>query len=251
MFSYLSDLLESWRDRSNLTPDTSPERHIDAETAIGAGTSAVDEWPDSPELEDDEGDDEVTRRGPLGLSVDPVFAGLAHELRSHGHDVRFVSGWRSRGRTGLFVPRGIMFHHTASPRDSGGHPCLGVVTAGRSDLPGPLSNFLVGRGGTIYVVARGRCNHAGLGGPIKGIPLDSGNAYLYGTECENDGLGEPWPEHQRSAISTLFAVVLHRLGRHARMDIGHKEYAPGRKFDPAGIDMRANRGRVRRIMGTL
>lgn len=176
-----------------------------------------------------------------------LFNDLGRQLTRNGVKVKHVKGWRARGTGGTFAPRGVIFHHTASSPASGNAPALGIVTFGRSDLPGPLSNFVVGRDGTVFFVAAGRCNHAGEGGPIKGIPANSGNTYLFGVECENSGLGEAWPEAQKKAIATLFACLLKRMKRDARMVIGHKEYT-SRKIDPAGIDMPQFRKRVRKRM---
>lgn len=175
---------------------------------------------------------------------------IGRQLTKNGVKVKHVKGWRSRGTGGSFAPRGIMFHHTASSPASGNAPALGIVTHGRADLPGPLSNVVVGRDGTVFLVAAGRCNHAGEGGPLKGIPEDSGNTYLIGVECENSGLGELWPERQKKAIATLFAVLLKRMKRGPRMVIGHKEWT-SRKIDPAGIDLPGFRKRVRKVMKGL
>lgn len=184
------------------------------------------------------------------MNPDRVFRRIGKALRSRGVKVVFVKGWKQRGRPGTYNPRGVMFHHTASNRNGGDAPALGTVVYGRPDVVGPLSQFVVGRSGTVYVVAKGRANHAGLGGPIKGIPKDSGNTYLIGIECENDGIGEPWPNKQLHAIRILHAVLLRRMNRKARMCIGHKEYT-SRKIDPAGVDMKAFRRRLRRTMRKL
>jgi hypothetical protein len=178
------------------------------------------------------------------------FDSLERDLQKHGIKVKKVKGWRTRGREGTFAPRGVLFHHTASNQASGNAPALGICTHGRSDLAGPLCQFLVGRDGTVYFVARGRANHAGYGGPIKGIPQDSGNAYLYGVECENNGLGEPWREEQKRAIAILFALLLKRMNRGARMVLAHREYT-SRKIDPTGIDMDAFRKRVQKVKRKL
>lgn len=177
------------------------------------------------------------------------YDGLARDLKKHGVKVRKVKGWRTRG-SGTFDPRGVLFHHTASNQASGDAPALGICTFGRSDLPGPLCQFLVGRDGTVYFVAAGRANHAGFGGPIKGIPKDSGNSYLYGVECENNGIGEPWREEQKRAIAILFALLLKRMNRGARMVIGHREWT-SRKIDPNGIDLNAFRKRVQQVKRKL
>lgn len=180
-------------------------------------------------------------------TINRIFDGLARDLKANKVKVKKVKGWKNRGREGTWQPHGVLFHHTASNKLSGNAPALGTVTNGRTDLPGPLSNFVVGRNGTVFFVAKGRCNHAGEGGPIKGIPKDSGNAYLIGIECENNGIGEPWPSEQKRAIAILCSLLLIEMDEGARMLIAHKEWT-SRKIDPHGIDMRQFRDRVRRWM---
>src|SRR5215475_8543429 len=90
-------------------------------------------------------------------------------------------GWETRGRGEMGTVKGVMCHHT-SGAPTGNMPSLGVVTNGRSDLPGPLAQLCLGRDGTFFVVAAGRCNHAGLG---NWQGLTSGNSYLIGIEAEN------------------------------------------------------------------
>lgn len=177
--------------------------------------------------------------------------GLGTQLRRAGLKVKKIRGWENRGRNVPFTPRGTCFHHTASGRNSGNAPCLGLVLRGTSAVPGPLANILIGRDGTIFLVAAGYANHAGLGGPNRGVPKNSGNRYLVGFECENDGRGEPWPREQLLAIDTAFAVTLKFLKRRVRRHQAHKEYAPDRKIDPANIDMGRDRRRVARILREL
>lgn len=174
-----------------------------------------------------------------------IFKGLMRELRANGLQARAVKGWDGRGREGTFIPIGRFFHHTASSPGSDA-PALGIVTHGRSDLPGPLSNFLVSRSGIVYLVAAGKCNHAGYGGPFKWCPKDAGNTFAIGYECENSGVGEPWSEAQKKAIATLDAIVGKRMRRPGLWRlIGHREYT-SRKIDPAGINLAAFRRRVRK-----
>jgi hypothetical protein len=177
--------------------------------------------------------------------------GLGNALRKAGLKVKKVRGWETRGRDHPFTPRGTCFHHTASARNSGNAPCLGLVTRGTSVVPGPLCNILIGRDGTVYLVAAGYANHAGLGGPNRGVPKDSGNRYLVGFEVENDGRGEPWPARQLRAVDLACAVTLKFLKRRARRHQAHKEYAPDRKIDPTGIDMNRDRKRVGRLLRAL
>ncbi len=92
-------------------------------------------------------------------------------------------GWQTRGRSDVGTVMGVMCHHTAGSR-TGIMPSLGVLTDGRSDLPGPLSQLGLGRDGTFFVIAAGRANHAGAGN-WQGIT--TGNASFIGIEAENSG----------------------------------------------------------------
>ncbi len=172
-------------------------------------------------------------------------------LRKNDLRIKEVKGWKTRGRPGSFAPRGAMFHHTASSRRGGNAPGLGVCVEGRPGINGPLCNILVARDGTVYLVAAGRANHAGKGGPWQGIPEDSGNAYLIGVEVENDGVGEPWSSELLQACDVVFATLLLGLRRKSDWVCGHKEWAPRRKIDPARIDMSRYRKRVSAEMRTL
>jgi len=171
---------------------------------------------------------------------------LPDALRDEGLTVAVVSGWKTRGAPDPFAPRGAMFHHTASGRLSGVAPSLSIVTHGRPDLPGPLCHVLVDRKGLAHVVASGRANHAGLGGPWRDVPFNSGNSFLVGVEVENDGVGEPWSETVLDACDKVFTAILKHFGRDASWCVGHKEYT-SRKIDPS-LDMGRYRDRLRRFM---
>ncbi|MEO5837776.1 MAG: peptidoglycan-binding protein, partial [Acidimicrobiales bacterium] len=84
---------------------------------------------------------------------------IAQRLRNAGLKVVEVDGWLTRV-SDSFDARGLVDHHTAGGR-TGNAPSLNICINGRSDLPGPLCNVLIGRDGTCYVIAAGRANHAG------------------------------------------------------------------------------------------
>lgn len=174
---------------------------------------------------------------------------LPQHLRHWGLKVETREGWQDRGRPYDFKPRAVIVHHTASGRQSGNFASENVVTYGRSDLPGPLCQFLLGRDGTVKIIANGYANHAGYGGPRDGVPANMGNTYAWGIEAENNGLGETWSKEQLNAYYRLCAALLARMGtKNVNKVFGHKEWAPGRKIDPAGINMGHFRNQVAKAL---
>lgn len=175
--------------------------------------------------------------------------GLVAHLKRWGLKVEEKDGWRGRGRPYNFYPKGIICHHTASGSQSGNFASESVVTYGRSDLPGPLCQFLLGRDGTVMTIAAGYANHAGYGGPHAGIPENQGNTYTIGIEAENNGVGEKWSLAQVNAYYRLCAALLDWIGvSDVSKVFGHKEWAPGRKIDPAGLDMVKFRAQVKKAL---
>lgn len=179
---------------------------------------------------------------------------LAEILIAAGLRVAEQPGWRARGRGDVAAIRGVMCHHTAARRKDANAPSLGLVTHGRpagggcAALPGPLSQLLLGRDGTFYVVAAGRANHAGPG-IWNGVR--TGNASFVGIEAENSGLADdsPWPAAQMDAYAHGAAAILKHVGADASWCCGHKEYRlpPGCKIDPS-FDMGPFRARVAAIL---
>ncbi|HEX8466440.1 MAG TPA: peptidoglycan-binding domain-containing protein [Allosphingosinicella sp.] len=171
---------------------------------------------------------------------------LPEVLEGAGLKVAEQPGWLTRGRGPMATIRGVVCHHTAGPR-TGNMPSLGIVTNGRSGLPGPLSQLCLGRDGTYFVVAAGRANHAG---PGRWEGITTGNSSFIGIEAENSGrIDDAWPEVQMDAYRRGVAAILRKIGAGSQMCCGHKEYAlpRGRKPDPL-FDMDAFRSRVAAIM---
>lgn len=183
------------------------------------------------------------------MVADMKDVGLINHLRKWGLKVQEKEGWRQRGRPYNFYPRAIIVHHTASGSQSGNFASEGIVTSGRSDLPGPLCQVLLGRDGTVKMIADGYANHAGYGGPRAGMPANQGNTYSIGIEAENNGVGEPWSAAQLNAYYRLCAALLVWIDKKdVNVVIGHKEWAAGRKIDPAGIDMNHFREQVKKAL---
>src|SRR5215510_2979048 len=172
---------------------------------------------------------------------------LPDVLKNAGLKVESVKGWEDRGRGDVGEILGVLCHHTAGPK-TGNMPSLDIIVKGRSDLPGPLAQLGLGRDGTYFVIAAGRCSHAGKGN-WKGIT--NGNTNLIGIEAENTGLpnDSPWPEVQMDAYHRGVAAILTHIRQGAEFCAGHKEYAlpPGRKSDP-NFDMVPFREAVAAIM---
>jgi hypothetical protein len=173
---------------------------------------------------------------------------LAQVLLDAGLKVSEVDGWKSRGRGEVGPIKGVMCHHTATAKSAPGNlPTLRMLIEGRSDLPGPLAQLGLGRDGTFFVIAAGRCNHAGVG---NWQGLTGGNTNFIGIEAENSGLPDnPWPAVQIDAYEHGVAALLKKVRANAIMCCGHKEYAlpPGRKSDPS-FDMKPFRMNVAAIM---
>lgn len=161
---------------------------------------------------------------------------LPQILGDAGLKVATVDGWAERGHGDVGRTLGVMCHHTAGPKH-GNMPSLGVLVKGRSKLPGPLAQLGLGRDGTYYVVAAGRCFHAGAG---EWNGVTNGNAHFIGIEAENTGKADdrPWPAVQVDAYQRGVAAILRHIKRGAADCMGHKEYAlpRGRKPDPS-LDM--------------
>jgi peptidoglycan hydrolase-like protein with peptidoglycan-binding domain len=172
---------------------------------------------------------------------------LPDVLKAAGLKVATVPGWQDRGARDVGETFGILCHHTAGGK-TGNMSSMKTILNGRPDLPGPLAQLGLGRDGTFYVIAAGRCNHAG-----KGIwqGLTNGNSNFIGIEAENTGNHDdfPWPAVQVDAYQRGVAAILKHIGRDASFCAGHKEYAlpRGRKTDP-DFDMVAFRAAVQAIL---
>jgi peptidoglycan hydrolase-like protein with peptidoglycan-binding domain len=172
---------------------------------------------------------------------------LPEVLKSAGLKVALDPGWETRGHGDVGSILGVICHHTAGARH-GNMPSLKVIREGRTGLRGPLSQLGLGRDGTFFVVAAGRCSHAGAG---IWNGLTNGNTNFIGIEAENTGGGNdfPWPEVQMDAYRRGVAAIFNHLGLRADACCGHREYARplGRKSDPV-FDMNAFRASVAEIM---
>lgn len=180
----------------------------------------------------------------MSYRLPPTIVG---HLRSWGLTVVELPGWQTRGRDFTSRPVVIVDHHTGTPDSrTGDLPTKNVLIDGRSDLPGPLCQFGLGRSGTVYLVAAGRANHAGKGS-WDGVNV--GNDRSLGIEAESAGGGH-WTPAQLHAYPLLNAALCQFLNQPATRVCAHRESAlpHGRKDDPVGIDMPAMRVKVAKLL---
>ncbi|MCX5121730.1 N-acetylmuramoyl-L-alanine amidase [Micromonospora sp. NBC_00362] len=182
---------------------------------------------------------------------------LADVLRQAGVTVVEEGDWRSRSAGGSFAPIGILWHHTAGANSSPGRPApsLGVVIAGRPELPGPLCHALVDYNGVFHLISANSANHAGPTRASGPIPAGSGNAMLIGWEIDYSGdqTASSIPDQamsaaQYSASVIATAAVLRYLGRDASYARGHRETSVSGKIDPSYINLDTMRADVARVM---
>jgi hypothetical protein len=176
-------------------------------------------------------------------------AGVEAEGLTHKRGRYAGQSWKQVGWNGLGYDafKGIMWHHDASPEgDSPG--ALDWCMYDAFGFP-PAAAAWVDRRGKWWVYAAGRTNHAGIGTSALSGP-DNGNAVFFGIETDHN-TGEAWPEAQVSSLRRGTAAILRAYKLDPRVAlIGHKEYAPGRKNDPDGLDMPAERRRVAKLVST-
>lgn len=165
---------------------------------------------------------------------------LADVLRAAGLEVVECAGWQGRGRDFTDL-RAVVLHHDASPPgDSPGVPAymLREHAAGRA-----AAQLWVDRAGVWHVLMDGVASHAGR--VLAGMPSNSTAA---GVETDHT-TGEPWPPAQLDSLRRGSAAILARLGKDAGGLHFHATICspPGRKSDPAGLDLTAERAQVRRL----
>lgn len=167
--------------------------------------------------------------------------GLADVLRDVGCTVREVDGWKTRGRD-MHDIAAVMWHHTATSPSVSDSSVVRVLRDGRAGIPGPLAQTGVARDGTWWIVAAGRANHAGTGS----WPGLAGNDDTLGVEAFHTGTSaEKWDARQLRSLRLGTAAICRAWGIDPdRRLIAHREWAPDRKIDPHGLDMRAERAGI-------
>lgn len=162
---------------------------------------------------------------------------MADEFRAAGLTVIETDGWENRGRpasTGHYDPdEGVTNHHTASTTSpSNPAPTIRLLIVGRPDLPGPLAPWSVDYLGRVWIIAAGRCNHAGrVGKPVPGAYVGAdGNAIFMGDEIDTNGT-QTMPPAQRHAVAVTNAVYLRHFGHDPERVHRHQDISDTGKWD--------------------
>lgn len=162
---------------------------------------------------------------------------MADAIEAAGVPVVRYSGWTTRSRsTGGYEPGRplcVMWHHTASattPDNDAYYMCY-------SSDSRPITNLMVDRTGTVWVLAAGATNTNGKGKSLSfsrgKVPQDRMNEYAVSMEICNNGVGEAYPRAQIDAAFTVSNVLNADLGNQPDDVSTHQFYAPDRKIDPA------------------
>lgn len=151
--------------------------------------------------------------------------------------------WQTRSRSsGDFVEvMAVGTHHTASSAT----PERDLGWMYRNSPDRPIGGGLLDRTGLFTLGSVRATNTQGRGGPYltsRGvIPKDAGNTRIFSIEAANNGIGEQWPTSQIESYHRLCCALIECISETTpgpALQVGdilaHFEWAPGRKFDPAG-----------------
>lgn len=170
---------------------------------------------------------------------------LPKVLKAVGIEVVEHDGWKTRG-LGEYRPfqvLAVVWHHDASAiGDSPGVPDYMIrnfETAG--------AQIWVDRAGRWHLIASGRAAHAGSVRP--GMPT---NETSLGVETDHT-TGEGWPPALLESLRVGTAAILKHVGKDEQGLHFHKTICdpPGRKVDPAGLDLAPERARVADVIRDL
>jgi len=149
---------------------------------------------------------------------------LADALRAEGLDVDEIDGWRANGDGDFDDIWGIMCHNTA-----GDDIATDAIALGTGERPGPLSNVLIRRDGTVAVVAAGVAHHAGPG-YHPDLPRDDVDTRTIGIHAEMRRR-QKYPREQYLSYVRCCAAILRHINRSPSHVLGHQEWDTG-KVDP-------------------
>ena len=172
-------------------------------------------------------------------------------------------GAGTRGRPGGITDAiGITEHHTGGGSASSSYLYFLFVSGRASEgIPGPLCSEATDSGGTVWIGAVGRANHAGMGSSVTrdrvraesypgytselrpGPDAINGNPLYYGNEWIYSGTRPPTAAQYRAAVLAA-AARCDAHGWSALSAFAHREHSR-RKGDPYGVSMAQFRRDVR------
>lgn len=168
---------------------------------------------------------------------------LPDVLRRAGIEVVLHDGWRTRGlsTSQRFEPRSLVWHHDASAiGDSPGVPAYMIRNFANAG-----AQIWVDRAGRWHFVASGRAAHAG-----RVLPGKPDNYTSVGIETDHT-TGEDWPPALLASLRKGSAAIFAhwKVKPEAALHF-HKTICdpPGRKVDPDGLALAAEREKVAALM---
>ena len=165
---------------------------------------------------------------------------LPSVLRLAGIEVITHPGWETRSNGDFTNLRAVVWHHDASPAgDSPGVPAYMIRNYGNAG-----AQLWVDRRGVWHVVGAGVAYHAG-----KVLPGKPGNWDSLGVETDHT-TGEAWPPTQLDSLRRGTAAILRHLGVGPTGLEFHRTVCspPGRKSDPAGLDLITERRAIAALL---
>lgn len=136
--------------------------------------------------------------------------------------------WIGSTNFGVRVPNYVVIHHTA--QDS----IEQTIRTFHSERAQVSAHYVIGREGEIVQMVNDlfRSHHAGLG--KWGTNTDM-NSSSIGIELDNNGTSDPWPDAQIESLLELLDYLKKTYKIPQGNFIGHLDYAPARKIDPANF----------------
>lgn len=164
-----------------------------------------------------------------------------------------VDGWKSRtiDPNASWDCEWVIDHHTANPTAHGHESLNWLVNGGLAGVRAPYAHALVGREPKIFLIAAGRANHAGLGGPFLTVPKDSMNSRGYGIEVEAPGRELDFAPGQFELMCKLNAAVLWIVGQDVDRVLRHKDWTDGGVDGVPWLPTRGRKVDVRYPLGTI
>jgi hypothetical protein len=179
-------------------------------------------------------------------------------------------GANNRGLAGFDY---IMWHHDASPAGPSGGAKVDAKGIGTSPTGAlgwcmysdvaPAASIWIDMQGTWFLYVAGLAWHAGRGGPGWGVAANMMNYYALGIETDHT-TGEPWPAKQIDSLRRGTAAIMAAYEMDPRPGLlFHKTWTDGgidgvptlptrgRKNDPDGLDLAAERRRVADIIAEM